>query len=251
MEELEGLDIPESSNIGSHINGRQLGKSPSFLSIPLRADGLLVWKPANPVAKPLASTFFEAEKMGFLPVAATLKEGSSVSKYFNNLEENSLLANVRDSANWKDSEDDPVFVDIAVNSQYVPFEDLIQRRNELWGLDRNMDLESEEGELQETDNYHDSSDYFQAQPEAHPHVFERHDHREEDTYKQEYEPEDEETRAARATEAKLAALGVTGIAKPVQEPPRPLNESNTMPANEEMHSSTKQSRSQSPLDQLR
>src|SRR6266498_2633878 len=152
---------------------------------------------------PLPSSFSEAENIGFIPVAATLTEGSSVSKYFQDIKEELFTLNVKDTPSWKDVEDDPVFHEIATECDYVPFEDLIQRRNELWGLDRNMDLESEEGEVQETDGYHDSNNYFQPQSESHQSGFDHLPNPEDNSYSPSYqrfeEDGDEETRAARAT----------------------------------------------------
>jgi hypothetical protein len=221
-----------------------------FVSAFLLADLRKVWKPPNAVAVPLPSTYFEAEKIGFIPVPAT-KEGEPVSKYFKEHRAQLLSLNVRDTADWKDSQDDPAFLDVATDCDYIPFEDLIQRRNELWGLDRNMDLESEEGEVQENDDYRGSGDYFHSQAEPPPN-----EHASNAT-EEGYEPdnreieEDGENSTARATEARLAALGVTGMAKPVRALTRPVNASAPATVDEQPQRGANQPRSRSPREYSR
>jgi hypothetical protein len=163
-----------------------------------------------------------ADKIGHLPVAATLKEGSSVSKYFEEPQEESFLQNVRESTYWADMASDPVFLTISIDCDYVLIGDLVQRRKELSSLDRNMDLESEEGELQETDEYQGPSEYTQDAYEEYPTEFENHENVDNISYEQvpqSFEGK-EEAKTSMTTEEKLAALGVTGMAKPVHRPAR-------------------------------
>lgn len=136
--------------------------------------------PAHPVAAPLPSTYeFDANDQP--KTANASSTGASLSKYIRDMREEDFLKNVQENSGWNMLKDDPVFAKIKANTATVTFDELIERRCQLVRTFTEADEDSQEDD--------------------HPYQ------------------ETEEERLTREQEERLAALGVTGTAKPVRASP--------------------------------
>ncbi|PGH28831.1 hypothetical protein GX50_08421 [[Emmonsia] crescens] len=106
MEELQSLDIPDSR----------------------LSQGEIVWRPANQVARPLPSTFDERDDVGMLPPFASLPPGMSVSKYILDKGPEEFVSNIRNTEDWPFMMSDPIFLEISMECQLIPIDELIARR---------------------------------------------------------------------------------------------------------------------------
>ena len=183
-----------------------------------------VWHPANPVGQPLPSTLFESDAVGPLPIASKLPAGMPISKYFQLRTPEDLEPNVRYTADWQDVQSDPVFAEIAADGEVRTVAELIALRTQSASRVEGPTEYEEEGEVHgdtiEQASYGDGTSLHYeigtagygesitsagswASPPARPPI------------------ESEEAKAAREQEERLAALGVSGFAKPVRAPARP------------------------------
>jgi hypothetical protein len=199
----------------------------------------LVSHPANPVAQPLPSDCAAADAIGRLPIAASLPPGVSISMYFRGLDEQEFEQNVRDKAEWNEVSDDPAFVEISSNCDAVSVSELIKRRQ-----DETLLLDGSDDEAKASDYDTHSRDQcsdderhireqsfsdrsltpFEAKPpipregsrtsrswgSTHPTDSIEHD----GGYP--FGGEAQDQRLSREQEERLAALGVSGLPKPVQ-----------------------------------
>lgn len=213
---------------------------------------LIVSYPANPVAEPLPSTCYEADAVGRLPIAASLPIGVSVSKHFRDLHQERFERNVKQKAEWADVIDDPAFVEIQSDCDAISVSELVDRRNEMLALVESDD-EAEGSEYYseplEHENEHpcDLHEYSNAksvllandrkQVNAPSCLKEGLDLlRDHQLANELYDldqnsGETEHQRLAREQEERLAALGVTGFAKPVQPSVRRTVATTEPPAN--------------------
>ncbi|KAL2006221.1 hypothetical protein VTN00DRAFT_9875 [Thermoascus crustaceus] len=138
MEELQSLD----NQTGSKSSG-----------------GQIVWRPANPVARPLPSTFTAREEVVSLPPLGSLQPGMSVSKYILDKGPEEFECHIRDTEEWPFVMDDPVFLEIATDCELISIEELVSRRKQTFETHslRVLD-ETEEGEVDEgADNLEEQS----------------------------------------------------------------------------------------------
>ncbi|PGG97089.1 hypothetical protein GX51_07488 [Blastomyces parvus] len=106
MEELQSLDIPESRANQAEI----------------------VWRPALQVARPLPSTFEERDDVGMLPPFTSLPPGMSVSKYILDKGPEEFVCNIRNTEDWPFMMADPIFLEISMECDLIPIDELISRR---------------------------------------------------------------------------------------------------------------------------
>ncbi|OAT04498.1 hypothetical protein BDBG_01043 [Blastomyces gilchristii SLH14081] len=106
MEELQSLDIPDSGANQVEI----------------------VWRPAVQVARPLPSTFDERDDVGMLPPFTSLPPGMSVSKYILDKGPEEFVSNIRNTEDWPFVMSDPIFLEISMECELIPLDELIARR---------------------------------------------------------------------------------------------------------------------------
>ncbi|ERF68266.1 hypothetical protein EPUS_02722 [Endocarpon pusillum Z07020] len=164
--------------------------------------------PANPVAEPLPSTMTDQDFVTRLPIAASLPAGTPVSKYFRNLTVEDLLRNSSESISGAKDVGDPAFDMLTDDCEVISKDELIAKRCQVFSVERDAVYRGEEpGELDckktaYSDEAQEAEDNIGYCAEGLP------------TPCQSFESEEE--RSAREQEEKLAALGVTGFAKPVR-----------------------------------
>jgi hypothetical protein len=139
--------------------------------------------PAVPVTQPLSTSIDSLGTDIQTPAADVSSIGTSVSKYIQAAGDEDPLRNVQEGIEWKELKSDPVFAKIKANTTTVTFSELIERRQQLMSIPDNSEVDEVGG---------DGDDQLQ---------------------------ETEEERLAREQEERLAALGVTGSAKPVKASP--------------------------------
>ncbi|OJD13337.1 hypothetical protein AJ78_06193 [Emergomyces pasteurianus Ep9510] len=137
MEELQSLDIPDSST----------------------SQGEIVWRPANQVARPLPSTFDERDDVGMLPPFASLPPGMSVSKYILDKGPEEFVANIRNTEDWPFMMSDPIFLEISIDCELIPIEELIARRKLIFETHR---IEQPPSDGAAKDDTTEASDYKEA-----------------------------------------------------------------------------------------
>jgi hypothetical protein len=152
-------------------------------------QNLTVSNPALLVTEPLPSRneSTENEQPRMTNTSSTM---GSQSKYVQDVQGDDFLISVQESSKWGLLKDDPVFAKIKANTPTITFNELIQRRCHL------VEALAEEEENDEGDHENETQEVDQRYQET------------------------EEERFTREQEERLAALGVTGAAKPVKASPR-------------------------------
>ncbi|OAX81327.1 hypothetical protein ACJ72_04336 [Emergomyces africanus] len=146
MEELQSLDIPDSS--------------PS--------QGQIVWRPATQVARPLPSTFDERDDVGMLPPFASLPPGMSVSKYILDKGPEEFVANIRHTEDWPFMMSDPIFLEISMECELIPIDELIARRRlmfETHRIERPPSGETAKDDTTEANGYMEANESDEARDE--------------------------------------------------------------------------------------
>jgi hypothetical protein len=200
---------------------------------------LLVSHPANPVAQALPSDCVAADAIGRLPIAASLPPGVPISMYLRDLDEQEFERNVREKVEWNEVCTDPAFAEIKSDCDVVSVSGLINRRqaealvldgsdNEAEGSDFDAhsrdQYSDDERQTREQSHSERSMTPFEAKPpvsgdRSRTSNAEERKHptrsiENEDEYVMTRETEDQ--RLSREQEERLAALGVSGLPKPVQ-----------------------------------
>lgn len=106
--------------------------STSSIYITLYPNNLEVWRPPQPVARPLPSKFTARDEVGTLPPLTSLPRGMSVSKYFLNKRAEEFQSHIRNTEDWPFMMKDPIFVTISIECETVSMLELISRRNKLF-----------------------------------------------------------------------------------------------------------------------
>ena len=196
---------------------------------------MTAWRPAGPVSRPLPADFMVPDAIMPIPPPSAEDGGRSLSKYVARENSESLDRNIKDSNHWDDFKEDPMFQPIPDDGAVIPIAELISHRN-LHDAEEGSDSEREDGELiQESNVMSDDPDSWDVmnslehalnaggvpandyQPRGEPST-----QPDEQAHLQlQYEEASSEIDTARATEERLAALGVTGMPKPVRAPARP------------------------------
>ena len=227
LEDLKLLDVPTLPK-DRLVFERQIFISLEDGSVHVHSDPretkVIEGRPPNPVIRPLPGSFEESqalvEALGQFPLASTAPgQGFVTSKYLTGrLVDFSqhIRANKR-HWEWEDLCDDPIFLDISLQSGFVSVEDLIARRNrERYGEEEDFAIkdgytshtaEYERHVLIESNNASNREETFGATGNTNGNAF-----------------ESEEQRLAREQEERLAALGVSGEPKPVRAPARPYRD---------------------------
>ena len=150
---------------------------------------ITVSNPALPVAEPLSSKH-EFDKTEQPQTVDASLDPASLSKHIRDVQREDFLKNVQESSDWDLLKDDPIFAKIKANTATVTFNELIERRRHMV---RALTA-AEEDDKEDSEEVDEEDD-----PQIHRH-----------------QQETEEQRLTREQEERLAALGVTGIAKPVK-----------------------------------
>lgn len=143
-----------------------------------------------------------------LPIAASLPAGTPVSKYFRNLTLEDLLQNSSETISGANDVGDPAFDMLTDDCEVISKDELIARRCQVVSVERDAVYQGKElGELDwkrtaYSDEAQEAEDDIGHCTDGLP------------TPCQSFESEEE--RSVREQEEKLAALGVTGFAKPVR-----------------------------------
>lgn len=186
---------------------------------------IAVWHPANPVGQPLPSTLSESDAIGPLPIASKLPAGLPISKYFQYKTLEEFLPNIRDTSDWQAVIDDPAFIEIPADGEVMTMGELLARRTQLASrLEGTVDDDEErdfDGTLAEQEYFgHISAAPYKHGAENPP--SECADPADGwGAARTQGPPATDEEKAAQEQEERLAALGVSGFAKPVRAPARP------------------------------
>lgn len=197
---------------------------------------MIAWRPAGPVSRPLPADFIVAD--GIVPISPPSIEddGRSLSKYHARETLESLDQNIKDSDYWDEVKEDPIFQPVLDNGAILTVAELISHRDLHDDADEGSDSEREDGELTQESNMTsdepDSYDFMNslehalnaggASANAYQPLGEPSTHAVEQAHlPSQYEEASSDIDTARATEERLAALGVTGLPKPVRAPARP------------------------------
>jgi len=70
------------------------------------------------------------EAIGRLPIAASLRPGVPVSKYFRDLDPEVFELNVREKQDWAEINDDPIFAEIKSDCDAISVTELVRRLND-------------------------------------------------------------------------------------------------------------------------
>ena len=167
---------------------------------------IIVSHPANPVAEPLPSAMLDQDLVARLPIAASLPAGTPVSKYFRDLNVEDFLSNSVHDSRWEVEAEDPAFASFPDESEIISKDELIERRRKMaFNIGQPRDEYEYLGEVYFPKSA-DSSGRRECEDVSGADGL--------PTPSQSHESEEE--RQAREQEEKLAALGVTGFAKPVR-----------------------------------
>ncbi|KAI1982485.1 hypothetical protein LOZ55_000267 [Ophidiomyces ophidiicola] len=114
MDDLDCLDIPDNRGNPSHI----------------------VWRPPQAVARPLPSTWTDRDDAMIPPPLSSLPRGMSISKYILDKKPDEFGSNIRETEDWPFMMDDPIFLEIPMNSDLISVKELIEIRNKVYETHR-------------------------------------------------------------------------------------------------------------------
>lgn len=230
-DDLETLDVPDIPE-----RARLPGPIANLDPLLLLLTSIIAWRPARPVFQPLPADFTAADTFAPIPPRSVEGDGRSLSKYLVHENLESLDRNVRESNYWDDLKEDPLFLPIIDDGAIITVADLISQRDLHNTADEGSDSEREDGELtQESNILSDELDAYDvmnslehalnaggAPPTTQQSLGEPSTRAVEQAHLQlQYEEASSDMDTASATEERLAALGVTGMPKPVRAPARP------------------------------
>jgi hypothetical protein len=173
------------------------------------------------VKRPLPANFIVADAIAPFEAARAEDQGRCESKYWSNGILSELSQHVRNSSDWDDLLNDPIFLDIPVDSEIIPLEDLTSLYNP-----RHYDDGIEESEEQleeivtESKNPQNGEDMGDVMDSLEHALSEGRRKQPDSTYNT-TDISNEPVQPSNNTEELLAALGVTGAPKPVRAPARP------------------------------
>jgi hypothetical protein len=153
----------------------------------------------------------DEDLVGRLPIAAILPAGVPVSKYFRNLDVEDFMRSSLEAISGNESIEDPVVALHQGDCALISKEELIAKRCELAAATEAANHEgegyrdivpNESADVDDADDAREIEDNFGHSAEGLPTPCQSH--------------ESEEERQVREQEERLAALGVTGFAKPVR-----------------------------------
>ncbi|CAO2654854.1 Nn.00g115870.m01.CDS01 [Neocucurbitaria sp. VM-36] len=174
--------------------------------------GVIIWHPAKQMTRALPSTFAEAEEQTLRPTPEKLDNGESVSMYFMAENSHEAFLDVRQTDEWEQIRDDPIFVvftDEEMHHNLVSLEDCIAQRDRSdqlpEGTSRDEDQEMHDAAWDIMDNLEQalSSSNGNSKPSG--------------------LKKDAASSPERSQEDILAMLGVTGAPKPPSDEPMPVS----------------------------
>jgi hypothetical protein len=178
--------------------------------------GVIIWHPAKQVTRALPSTFDEAEEQALKPAPERLDNGESVSVYFMAENSHEAFLDVRQTDEWDNIRDDPIFVvftDDDMQRNLVSLEDCIAQRDRpeetFAGIQGDGDEEMPDASWSVMDHLEQVLSTAKGTPL--PSAVER-----QGSYPTQSTQEDI-----------LAQLGVTGAPKPLSEEPQPSHHQTT------------------------
>ncbi|KAI9772528.1 MAG: hypothetical protein M1840_000733 [Geoglossum simile] len=95
--------------------------------------GEITWLAPKPVGRPLAATFSQSEAQDPLPPLWPEESGKSVSKYISLDSLNETCASIRNSNDWENMSNDPIFREIGDDRGLVPIDELLTSRGRYEG----------------------------------------------------------------------------------------------------------------------
>ena len=198
-----------------------------------------------------------------LPAPSVEDNERPLSRYLAYEDSDSLAQNIKESSYWDDLKEDPMFQSIPDDGDIIPVAELISHRDLHDDIEEGSETEKEDGELtQESNIMSDEPESWDVmnslehalnaggtpanvnQPMGEP----PHQPLEPASLQLQYEEASSEAGSSRATEERLAALGVTGMPKPVRAPARPYPPPEPLPQASPVQDSGSRGRSPGRLD---
>ncbi|EEP80346.1 predicted protein [Uncinocarpus reesii 1704] len=114
MDELDPIEIPDTRHDPNQI----------------------VWRPPQAVARPLPSTLTDRDELTMPPPMASLPRDMSVSKYILDKKAEEFDCNIRDTEDWPFMMDDPIFLEIPMDSELISVKELLAIRAKVYETHR-------------------------------------------------------------------------------------------------------------------
>ena len=173
------------------------------------------------VKRPLPSNFIVADAIAPFESSREEDQGRCESKYWPKGDLGKLYQHVKDSNDWIDVSNDPIFLTIPEESEIIPVEDLTSLYNQTHSDDGNEESEEQNqeivGESKSLQDGGDTGDFMDSLEHALSEG--RRKQPEQKCITNNIPKESVESHSS--TEELLASLGVTGTPKPVRAPARP------------------------------
>ena len=173
------------------------------------------------VKRPLPSNFIVADAIAPFESSKGEDRGRCESKYWPKGDLGNLYQHVKDSNDWVDVSDDPIFLMIPEESEIIPVEDLTSIYNQTRSDDGNEGTEEHVQEVDEDtrslQNEEDTGDFMDSLE----HALSEGRRKQPDQNGSIINISKESAESHTNTEELLASLGVTGTPKPVRAPARP------------------------------
>lgn len=173
------------------------------------------------VKRPLPSNFIVADAIAPFESSRGEDQGRCESKYWPKGDLDKLYQHVKDSNDWVDVSNDPIFLTIPEESDSIPLEDLTSLYNQTHSDDGNEETEEQVQESVEDSRSPqdggDTGDFMDSLEHALSQGRRKQPDQECSTTNIQKESAESHTN----TEEILASLGVTGTPKPVRAPARP------------------------------
>lgn len=205
-DDLNGLDIPDMPPSSTSLLDENILAGHASFSL---------------VKRPLPSNFIVADAIAPFETSRGEDQGRCESKYWPKGDLGKLYQHVRESNDWVDVLDDPIFLTIPEESEIIPFEDLTSLYNQTHSDDGNEETEEQLHEVAEDSKSlqdgGDTGDFMDSLEHALSEGRRKQPDEKCSTTNNPKEPAESHTN----TEELLASLGVTGTPKPVRAPARP------------------------------
>lgn len=173
------------------------------------------------VKRPLPSNFVVADAIAPFEASRGEDQGRCESKYWPKGDFSKLYQHVKDSNDWVDVLNDPIFLTIPEESEIIPLEELTSLYNPIHSDDGNEETEDQIQEAVEDSKSlqdgGDTGDFMDSLEHALSEGRRKQSDQKCSNNNTPKEPAESQTN----TEELLASLGVTGSPKPVRAPARP------------------------------
>ena len=173
------------------------------------------------IKRPLPSNFVVADAIAPFEASSVEDLGLCESKYWPKGVLSKLYQHVRDTSDWDDLLNDPIFLSIPDESEIIPIEDLTSLYNQSHCGDGNEQLEERVQEVvEEVKSPQDGEDTGDVMDSL-EHALSEGRRKQPDAKCTTTDTPKEPVNPRTDTEELLASLGVTGAPKPVRAPARP------------------------------